>query len=223
MTRRREIYLQSCDIRSGFFDPRNHVIYPFQTFTNFNAHQERLSKGFGCGYIRYDDLKCDYCGEVMEGNCGGYYCAYIVWYTREEVRLNCGCHDLGKMPCFYDQQYGFHTPVEFPEQYIDSIDHVLAWQFGNKYKLNRYLGADFGVDQLKDYLGSYGFGDGGFSARGIFPGYVSYRKWNIKMEYMYMRPLIKKWTASDIARAYDDILKSVVPVSKPVRQQLALF
>jgi hypothetical protein len=227
MTRRREIYHQYNDNLKDLFDPREHVIYPFKEVASFHTIKSRFVKGWGRGFLYYDPLSCDYCGQQESTNSGGYYSGWIVFNSWEDVRFNCGCEgcidDISHMPDFYDQQFGFHQPVKFPDKFKNSIDHVLAWKFGNKYKLNRYLGKEFTLNDLKKYLGPYGFGDGGFSGRGIFYGWVDYRGWKIKMKYMDMRQREMTWTGTDIARAYNDILSHCTTAVKTAPQQLELF
>lgn len=222
---RRNIYLQSQGFeRKEVFNPKNHVMYPFKWFSNFNANVEITDKrGYGKGCIKMPSLVCDHCGCEIDGNVGGYFTAYLLFNSFDDIRVVC-CGRL-MVPDFFDQQFGYPNPVTFPSHMEGSIDHVLAWDMigqRNKYRLNAYLGKEVTMNDINEWFHSEGFGDGGFSSRGIYTGWVSYKQWKVVMMDDKTGKPARKWTANDLIKSLNEILGSRV-IHKPMPQQLDLF
>lgn len=156
--------------------PENQKLFPFYVFTNFDASRNYPQNV-------YEPLKCSYCNEPLsEGY--GYYTAFIVFESKDDVRMCCslrGCRPQPKPYDYHHQIHGYPNPIVLNDEFQDSIRHlVVASCFigsSTSYALNKFLKTGITWEQLKavSYLSSY---KGGSHVFGKFGEILCFWNWN---------------------------------------------
>ena len=197
--------------RDGLFFPEvlkreNQKIYPFYYLTNF--------------FMTVDQsCICDYCKDSFGTNMAGYFTAYVVWESAEDIRLCCNVYHCrkGHILDYHKQIYGYKTPVELG-RYSDSIKHILIHSVllhgSYAYQANKYIKNGITHQQLDK---EFPLGTGGFSQRGKIKGWVEYKPGRIILSDNDWKPQITL-TKSDIVRLFNEILKE-----NHTYKQLTLF
>lgn len=155
--------------------PENQKLFPFFVFTNFDTNKN---------YPKVcEPLHCSYCNEPLKDGYG-YYTAFIVFESKDDVRVCCSLRECRPQPKPYDYQqqiHGYPNPIVLIDEFQDSIKHlVVARCFigsSTSYALNRYLKTGITWEQLKavSYLSSY---QGGSHVYGKFGAIYCSWTWN---------------------------------------------
>lgn len=121
--------------------PENQKLFPFSIFSNFNANRNYPDK-------IYEPLHCSYCKDPLlssEGY-GSYYTAYIVFESKDDVRVCCSLRQCRPQPKPYEyseQIHGYPNPIILPDELQKSIKHLAVarcfFRSSHFYALNRYL------------------------------------------------------------------------------------
>lgn len=149
------------------------LLFPFKYHTNFHLSVARSGANGSVKQKRISPLLCGICGDdLSESGNGSYYCANIVFISKNEFYSS--CYDCARsIPYDYNNQtYGNPKPLEFPIRYNNSLPHELVWYgflSGNKWlfgDLHTLTGSDY------NKLTSGSDGGGTFSgSRGVYAQY----------------------------------------------------
>lgn len=135
--------------------PQNQKLFPFSIHTNFSASRNYPQV--------YEPLKCGYCGEAL-CNDYGYYTAYIIFNSPEDVKICCYKCEAAKYT-FTEQLHGYEQPLKMPEQFSGSLKHLVVARcfLGSRsiwYALNKYVATGVTWEQFYELCCSPTFSGG---------------------------------------------------------------
>lgn len=206
--------------------PETRLLFPFKYHTNFHLSVARSGAGGSVKRKRILPLLCGVCGEdlSLSGN-GSYYCANIVFISRDQFYAS--CYDCARSIelDYHQQTYGNPVPLFLPEQFNDSVPHLLVWAC--HLRAWRYKCGDRTPINMTTYKSWTANSDGGFSNAVNNKGWGRYHNGTILLQDNSFKTVLKL-SPGESLKLINEIITAnkTLPVVKElpaVGTQLTLF